>query len=90
MVMDKDGSLFGATSYGGAEKYPGGAVFELRRSETGGWKESILHSFRGSPDGNYPQAGVVIDSQGHVFGTTRYGGSGTACDGCGIVYEVTP
>jgi uncharacterized repeat protein (TIGR03803 family) len=88
--MNASGDLFGVTANGGASANGLGTVFELRRSKDG-WKERILHGFSGPPDGANPSAGLVSDSQGHLYGTTRPGGTGTECSGgCGTVYEVTP
>ncbi len=48
---------------------------------------TVLHSFVGQPDdGNYPQAGLFMDAQGNLFGTTRNGGA----DKLGTVFEVAP
>jgi hypothetical protein len=86
-----DGVLFGVTSRGGKSDAGSGTVFELEPSETNGWRERILHSFAGGRDGSNPLAGVVSDSQGHLYGTTQTGGSGTGCnESCGTVYEITP
>src|SRR4030088_1395212 len=35
---------------------------------------SVLHTFTG-PDGASPAAGVTLDTQGNLFGTTLYGGA---------------
>jgi uncharacterized repeat protein (TIGR03803 family) len=88
--LNTDGVLFGVTSRGGGNK-DGGTVFELRRLETG-WRERILHSFTAGPgDGSNPQAGLISDSHGHLYGTTESGGrSGCYVGSCGTVYEVTP
>jgi len=92
-VVDAEGTAFGVTSSGGVETgcYRGcGTVFELKRSKHA-WKERILHSFGGAGDGATPQAGLLLDSNGHLYGTTSAGGTGTACNGgCGTVYEITP
>jgi uncharacterized repeat protein (TIGR03803 family) len=51
---------------------------------------TTLYSFTGSTGAN-PTAGVVFGANGSIFGTTPYGGSGTACPGgCGTVFELTP
>jgi uncharacterized repeat protein (TIGR03803 family) len=58
---------------------------------------TTLYSFTGSSGAN-PSAGVVFGANGSLFGTTPYGGTGTACqgpatttlNGCGTVYELTP
>jgi hypothetical protein len=92
LVVDASGDLFGVTSRGGdGTNNENGTLFEVKRSKNG-WKERIVHSFAGSPDGANPSAGLVSDSQGHLYGTTQTGGSGTGCNqsGCGTVYEVTP
>lgn len=88
LAVDATGKLFGVTSSGGANRT--GIIFELRPSKDA-WKETILHSFGGTGDGATPQAGLVLDSKGRLYGTTQYGGSGTACNqGCGTVFEVIP
>jgi uncharacterized repeat protein (TIGR03803 family) len=77
------------TPSGGTSTNGLGTVFKLERT-TNGWRERIVHNFTGAPDGAQPSAGLVSNSQGHLFGTTPYGG-GTACpNGCGTVYEITP
>jgi uncharacterized repeat protein (TIGR03803 family) len=88
--MGQNGDLFGVTSNGGSG-FLQGMVFELKPSETGTWKERILHSFVGGKlDGDSPQAGVVVGPYGNLYGTTYAGGSGTCNTGCGTVYEITP
>jgi hypothetical protein len=91
LVADASGNLFGVASAGGTGTGGDGIVFELQRLK-GGWKERILHSFTGPPDGEYPPAGLVSDSQGHLYGTTEFGGTGMGCNqgSCGTVYEVIP
>jgi uncharacterized repeat protein (TIGR03803 family) len=43
-------------------------------------------------DGGWPEAGVVRDSAGNLYGTTFFGGTGTGCDinfnGCGTAFKV--
>jgi uncharacterized repeat protein (TIGR03803 family) len=52
---------------------------------------STLYSFAGGANGANPGAGVVFGANGSLFGTTPYGGTGTACQGgCGTIFEVTP
>ena len=45
---------------------------------------TVLHSFSGGTDGAYPQAGLVMDKAGNLYGTTFNGGS----SGCGTVFKV--
>jgi uncharacterized repeat protein (TIGR03803 family) len=84
LVLDAQGNLYGTTN--GAGTYGYGTVFKL---DTNG-KETVLYSFTGGVDGANPQAGLVLDAQGNLFGTTVWGGD-TACDapyGCGTVFKV--
>ncbi len=58
-------------------------------------QETVLYSFgtNGSNDGYGPSAGVVFDSAGNLYGTTREGGSnceGFVSGGCGTVHELSP
>jgi uncharacterized repeat protein (TIGR03803 family) len=73
LIVDSAGDLYGTTSAGGL--YGGGTVFELTREASGGFGEKILHSFEPSiGDGSQPQYGLVLDTAGNLYGTTRYGG----------------
>ncbi len=83
VVFDQAGNLYGATIKGGA--YDDGVVYELTPS-SGGWTESVLHSFAGVPDGGGPYSGVVFDKTGNFYGTTIGGGD----QNFGTVYQLTP
>ena len=66
-----------------------GAVFKV--DATG--NESVLYNFTGGwggTDGQEPEAGLVQDAQGNLYGTTYYGGDRTcnASWGCGTVFKV--
>ncbi|MFY9720665.1 MAG: choice-of-anchor tandem repeat GloVer-containing protein, partial [Candidatus Cybelea sp.] len=39
--------------------------------------------------GAAPEAGLVIDSSGALYGTTSSGGKGS-CGGCGVIFKLTP
>jgi uncharacterized repeat protein (TIGR03803 family) len=90
LIFDAAGNLYGTTGSGGA--FGGGTVFEL--APTGGvWTESVLHSFtRQGPGGSLPNASLVFDAAGNLYGTTVFGGAGnckTAGEtGCGVVFEL--
>jgi uncharacterized repeat protein (TIGR03803 family) len=83
LIFDKVGNLYGTTRFGGAAS--GGTVYELTPSG-GGWTESVIYSFNNSPDGYFPNSGVILDDAGNLYGTTYYGGT----DGVGTVYQLTP
>lgn len=91
LVHDASNNLYGTTSAGGA--YANGTVFELSRNGQT-WKESVLHSFDDNgTDGYGPEAGVILDGSGNLYGTTVYGGafaSGCGGSSCGTVFELSP
>ena len=72
LVFDTLGNLYGTTLLGGA--YGDGTVFELSPNGDGTWTESILHSFNGA-DGFAPEAGVILDQAGDLYGTASGGGT---------------
>ena len=77
VVLDSSGNLYGTTSMGGsgtAPPYQCGTVFELNPGEGGQWVETVLYNFQGgSIDGYDPQAGVILDKAGNLYGTTLFG-----------------
>ncbi len=81
LVQDTQGNLYGTTSQGGTSGL--GTVFKL---DTTG-KETVLYSFTGTGgDGANPYTGLVRDTPGNLYGTTRMGGDPT-CQ-CGTVFKV--
>ncbi|MGH6847915.1 MAG: choice-of-anchor tandem repeat GloVer-containing protein, partial [Methylocella sp.] len=88
LIADSSGNLYGTTSQGGASG--NGVVFKLSPGGT----ETVLYSFKGGSDGSHPQAGLIADSSGILYGTTpRGGGSVSGCDGgagCGVVFKLSP
>src|SRR5262249_25298843 len=68
LVADTAGNLYGTTLAGGDEGE--GTVFKL----SPGGSETILHSFPGGKDGYSPEAGLIIDEAGNLYGTTTLGG----------------
>ncbi len=84
LVQDTKGSFYGTTIEGGANGV-GGAVFKI----TPGGKLTPLYSFcsqSSCTDGAYPYAGLVLASNGNLYGTTLYGGASND----GTVFEITP
>jgi uncharacterized repeat protein (TIGR03803 family) len=91
LVLDAAGNLYGTTYFGGT--FGVGTVFELSPKARGGWKETVLHSFNDNgSDGYGPQAGLILDAAGNLYGTTLIGGSAvcTYYGSCGTVFELMP
>ena len=82
VVFDSEGNLYGTCDYGGPANL--GAVFELSPNGDGTWTETLLHTFSGGSDGGHPYAGVILDQQGNVYGTTQ-GSAGNN----GTVYKLS-
>jgi uncharacterized repeat protein (TIGR03803 family) len=84
VIRDTDGNFYGTTYFGGTANL--GTVFKLDKSG----KETVLHSFIGGTDGASPQAGVILDAEGNLYGTTTSGGgSGCGGSGCGVVFKLS-
>jgi uncharacterized repeat protein (TIGR03803 family) len=84
LVFDAQGNLWGTSLVGGTHGGLG-TVFKFTQN-THGWAETSVHGFGNSGDGASPYSGLVIDSEGNLFGTTYKGGA----SGKGIVYEIIP
>src|ERR1022692_4730194 len=81
VIFDAVGNLYGTTSGG---DHSNGNVFELTPNADGSWTESVLHSFDGY-DGSSPQAGLIFDAAGNLYGT-----AGGGAYGKGTVFKLTP
>jgi uncharacterized repeat protein (TIGR03803 family) len=114
LTVGPDGVLYGTTYYGGSGglpcSYPNGigppsegcgTVFQLTPPEApdGAWTETTIYNFTAlNGDGAFPAAGLVMDENGVLYGTTTYGGSATSGSpcfyfgptGCGTVFALTP
>ncbi len=92
LVYDGVGSFYGTTASGGN---PGvcqsgvsgcGTVFQLSMQPGGEWKTTILHTFTGESDGAHPEAGLIRDAAGNLYGTTSAGGASQS----GVVFKLSP
>jgi uncharacterized repeat protein (TIGR03803 family) len=96
LVFDTAGNLYGTTqsggNYGCSILESCGVVFELTRGAKGKWTEHVLHSFFSNDSlGFFPRAGLIVDTNGNLYGSTSSGGpycSGSV--GCGVVFELSP
>ena len=80
LYADKSGDLFGTTDGGGSSDL--GTVFKFSASGS----ESVVHSFKGAPDGALPYSTLVEGKKGVLYGTTYSGGAFD--DGC--AFELVP
>jgi uncharacterized repeat protein (TIGR03803 family) len=58
------------------------AIVQMATAQT----ETVLYSFPGSPDGQYPYSSLIFDAEGNLHGTTSAGGKYDA----GTVFEIGP
>jgi len=89
VAIGPNGALYGTTIYGGAGY---GTAFELRPPLTACkailcyWGETVLHTFTGTSDGEYPDhVNLAFDQAGNIYGTTYDGGM----YGDGTTFELT-
>lgn len=76
LTLDGNGNLYGMTDRGGSSGQ--GTVFTLRTDGTG---FRLLHAFAGGAnDGLEPEASLVLDDSGNLYGTTMAGGPPTCCN----------
>ena len=79
LIRDSAGNLYGTTYYGGVA-YAG----ELYKLDPAG-QETELHGFTGGDGGGTPEAGVVLDPAGNLYGTA------CKCDSTGdygVIYKL--
>ena len=82
LILDTRGNLFGTTQYGGASGV--GTVFEIAKTSRGyASTPTTLVTFNNT-NGAYPEAGLILDAKGDLFGTTQSGGA----SGDGTVFEI--
>jgi uncharacterized repeat protein (TIGR03803 family) len=88
VTFDAAGNLYGTTVHGTYRNRCNdsrgcGSVFELTPNAHGKWNEKVLYAFEAEP-GSYPEAGLILDSAGNLYGTTTGGGEFRA----GTVFEL--
>lgn len=82
LMFDSAGNIYGTADQGGATG--NGSVYELSPGPGGVWNLNVLYSFAGGDDGSDPVAGLVMDGNGNLYGTTSAGGT----YGAGTVFEL--
>jgi len=85
LLLASNGNFYGTTFAGGPLNF--GVAFEMTPSG----KVTTLHEFCSTitcTDGYSPWSGLIQASNGNLYGTTYYGGTGCV-GGCGTVYQLT-
>ena len=92
-VEGADGNFYGTTVVGGGGPYLSGTVFKISSSG----EFTSLHSFcldNTCSDGGGLYSGLVLGTDGNLYGTTLSGGGYSSCPnstwGCGTVFRITP
>jgi len=83
VTLGPGGSLFGATQAGGALN---GIAYELAPNGSGGWQETILHTFQGAATGDASLPNGLVYTHGKLFGSSGSGGT----DNAGAIFEISP
>jgi uncharacterized repeat protein (TIGR03803 family) len=88
LALSSNGDFYGTASGGGYNS--AGTVFSM----TAGGVFSVLYAFCSKAqcaDGEDPEAGLTLGTNGLFYGTTHGGGASNQCQGgCGTVFEVSP
>jgi len=79
VVLDESGNLYGTAYDGGPSNM--GVVYKI----TGPGQQVVLYGFTRSPGWGPPRAGVILDSEGNLYGTTAGKDAGE-----GSVYRLDP
>jgi uncharacterized repeat protein (TIGR03803 family) len=89
LTIGSDGNLYGTASLGGP--YDAGTVYKLSppasvcKAFLCPWTETPLYYFTGGADGGTPEAALIFDSAGNMYGTSASGGTGDN----GVVFKLT-
>jgi uncharacterized repeat protein (TIGR03803 family) len=81
LFADSAGNFYGTTDTGGDHNW--GTVFRLDQNGT----ETVLYSFKGSPDASNPRTTLIRDSAGNFYGLTVQGGPSP---GWGTIFKLDP
>lgn len=82
-----DGNLYGTTLFGGVKGQ--GVLYRVSKQGTG---FQVLHQFCSAANCSDGAAGglLVSATDGNIYGTTAFGGTGGCQGGCGTIFRVTP
>ncbi len=82
LFRDKAGNLYGTTESGG---FGLGVVF---KPDATGQETTLFRFLEEGTQGDMPSSGVVLDSEGNIYGTTFSGGAFGGVYGYGVVYKL--
>jgi uncharacterized repeat protein (TIGR03803 family) len=92
LIFDSSDNLYGSAAHGGEGTCPQfvdtlcGTIFKMSPGTGGTWSFTTLHEFTGGSDGGNPEATLVFDKSGNLYGTTYNGGT----YGYGVAFKLTP
>lgn len=97
-TLDSAGDIFVTTTQGGGATACGeggcGTIVEFIPNGSGGYTGKLLHAFQGGREGQTPEAGLVLDASGNLYGAALEGGyeqgSCKTVTGCGLIYQLSP
>jgi uncharacterized repeat protein (TIGR03803 family) len=79
IAQARDGDLYGTLSTGGTNGF--GTVYKITTS--GAFQ--VIYSFTGGNDGAHPYGGLVLSTDGNLYGTTHDGGANSQ----GTIFRIT-
>jgi uncharacterized repeat protein (TIGR03803 family) len=82
-IDDGQGNLYGTTSAGGLGSF--GSIWRFNYLTS---TFTTIYSFTGAADGAYPNAGLVLATDGNLYGVAAYGGIAVGQNGHGTAFEV--
>jgi uncharacterized repeat protein (TIGR03803 family) len=82
LVAGADGALYGAAA--ASTSVTGGLIYRIAAD---GSAVATLYQLRAQDDGQTPQAGLLLASDGKFYGTTKFGKSGTF-DTTGTIFRI--
>jgi uncharacterized repeat protein (TIGR03803 family) len=90
LTLGSDGNFYGTTEFGGANGAGYGTVFSITPSGTLTSLYSFCHEIQreACTGGAYPQAALVLATDGNFYGTTTTRTTGNS--GTGTIFTVTP
>jgi uncharacterized repeat protein (TIGR03803 family) len=83
LIQATDGNFYGTTFSGGSNAAIG-TIFKI----TPGGVFTELYDFVNNSTGESPWAGLIQGTDGTLYGTTSFGGTGACGPGCGTVFSL--